>query len=74
MKKVELYTKDGCGQCQLLKQWLGMKKVTYSEVNVSHNEPALELLQSRGMTSLPRIAIADEFINYSEFIDILNYL
>lgn len=74
MRKVELYTKDACGQCQLLKQWLNMKKVSYSEINVGHNEAALKLLQSLGLTSLPQITIDDQFIKYTEFVDILDHL
>lgn len=73
-KLIKLYSNTGCFKCAMLKRWLDMKKITYEEINISNTPEARELLLSKGLRQLPQVQIENEFIKFSEYNDILNYL
>ncbi|WP_018659327.1 glutaredoxin family protein [Allofustis seminis] len=74
MKMLKVYSKDQCGQCQLLKQWLKLKAVDFEEVNISQDENARQEILESGRKSLPQVMVDGQFIDFNEFNDILSYL
>lgn len=71
---MKVYTKDLCGRCQFLKQWLTMKQIDFEEINISHDEEARQFLLDSGRKALPQVMIDEKFIDFVEFNDILEYL
>lgn len=53
-KKVTIFTTNTCGYCQMVKKYLGIKGVSYDEVNLDL-EPARqnEALQLSGALTVP---------------------
>lgn len=53
MKYVNVYSKDNCPQCKMVKRWLNDKSITYTESNITTNPKEGEYLKSLGFISLP---------------------
>lgn len=53
MAKVTVYSKDGCPQCETVKNFLKNNEVEFTEVNVSHDEDGLKHVQDLGFQAVP---------------------
>lgn len=43
-QKINLFTKDGCGRCSFVKEYLDKNKISYVELNTSMHQPNNELM------------------------------
>ena len=58
MKKVIIYTVDGCPHCQDVKELLKEKKVKFTEKNISKNPKlAEEMIKKSGQMGVPVVNI-----------------
>ena len=71
MKEVIVYSKPGCSKCVMLKKWLGVKSIEFSETDITQDEESFNKIVSLNRTSLPQLEIDGEFVDYKEFNDIL---
>lgn len=58
-KKVVVYTKPNCAQCDFTKKFLNNYEIDYETINVYDNEEALQLLKDKGLSSMPVVSIND---------------
>lgn len=58
----------------MLKRWLNIKGVSFSEIDIMEDEGAYKLLVDSDRRSLPQLMINDEFIDYEEYNDILEII
>lgn len=56
-KKVVMYSKAGCGQCQFTKKYLGKLEVDFEEKNITNNPVWRAEVQALGFQSLPVVVI-----------------
>lgn len=56
-KKVTVYSKPNCVQCNFTKQFLSANEIEYTEINVMEDEKALEHVKSLGFSGLPVVEI-----------------
>lgn len=73
-KEIVVYTKPGCSQCGMLKMWLNAKKVEFVEKDILEDEEAYNKIVDTGRMSLPVLEINNEFVDYQEYNDILEYI
>lgn len=59
MWNITIYTKDHCGACELVKQWMDQNDFGYNEINVSEQEWAFEVLKDMGIMQFPTVSIND---------------
>ncbi len=60
-KNVTIYTTNSCASCNMVKKYLGMKGVTYDEVNVEQNpERQAEAIAVSGVSTVPVIVITKD--------------
>ncbi len=53
-KKVTIFTTNTCGYCGMVKKYLGIKGVSYEEVNLDTNpERQAEAMALSGVTTVP---------------------
>ena len=53
-KKVTIFTSNTCGYCQIVKKYLGVKNVSYEEVNIDvHPERQAEAIALSGAMTVP---------------------
>lgn len=57
MKKITIYSKPGCVQCDFTKSFLTDLNVPYESVDVMQDEAALEHVRSLGFQSLPVVEV-----------------
>lgn len=55
-----VYSKTVCPYCVNAKNWLKMKKIPFTEVNVEEDTKARERMQALGLRTVPQIFIGDE--------------
>ena len=55
-----VYSKHVCPHCVNAKNWLRMKKIPFTEVNVQEDDAARERLQAMGLRTVPQIFIGNE--------------
>lgn len=62
MKKVVIYTTDYCPYCVRAKRLLDLKKVSYEEIDVTHNQAMRDemMKKAEGRRTVPQIFIDDE--------------
>lgn len=72
--KVEVISTSGCGKCRLLKQWMDIKDIEYTERNISYDAEAVQILREAGLKSLPQVMIDGKVVEYKEYNDILPLL
>lgn len=53
MKQVIIYSKNGCGPCQMMKTWFEENGVEYEERNISTSDTYMQELQYLGFQSVP---------------------
>lgn len=58
---ITVYSKPRCMKCMYTKMWLDQNKIKYENVDIEANPGAFELLKHYGYSSLPVVAIDDEF-------------
>ena len=56
-----VYSKPRCMQCEMTKIWLTKNKIEFETVDIEANPGAFEFLKHYGYSSLPVVAIDDEF-------------
>ena len=67
MKKVVIYTAEGCSHCHAAKEFFDNNKITYTEYSISHNKEVKKELMKKGVMSVPYIIIDDvEFREFDE--------
>ncbi len=62
MKNITVYTSDTCGYCQMLKEYLKDRKITYTEKNINTDAQARNELISKGYMGVPVVIVGDETI------------
>ena len=64
MKRVTVYSQNSCASCQMVKKWLTMKKVEYSEVNLDDQPAQREhVMKISGSATVPVVVIEDTDTN-----------
>lgn len=58
-----IYSKTICPKCIYVKRELKSKGIDFEEINIDHDEAALELLQSKNLQGLPVVKIDNNFTN-----------
>ncbi|MGX6443421.1 glutaredoxin family protein [Neobacillus sp. K501] len=66
MKKVIVYTQEGCGPCTAEKLWLKDKGIAFEERNIRENSQYLNEIVELGASATPATVVEDE--NGSEVI------
>ena len=51
-----------------------MKELDYDELNIGENQEARNLLISKGLRSLPQVAIGDEIVSFKEYNELLELI
>lgn len=59
-KKVKVYSKPDCMQCNFTKKWLNERNVPYTELNVEEDEDALSKIKEMGYQAVPVIVTETE--------------
>ncbi len=60
MKQVTVYSKNACASCVMVKKWLTIKKIEYTEVNTDMHPEALEdAVKLSGAATMPVIVVED---------------
>lgn len=60
MKKVVVYSKPNCMQCQFTKKFLEERRIPFEVKDVEENADALAEVKALGFSSLPVVAIEGE--------------
>jgi glutaredoxin-like protein NrdH len=61
MKKVTVYTKYGCPQCDMTKRVLDGEGIEYTAINVEDDEKAMKFVkEDLGLTSMPVVIVEGE--------------
>ncbi|MBS4462261.1 glutaredoxin-like protein NrdH [Aerococcaceae bacterium zg-B36] len=60
MKKVTVYSKPNCMQCNFTKKFLDDNAIDYTTINVYEDNSALEFVNELGFKSLPVVEIEGE--------------
>ena len=58
MKKVTVYTKPACVQCDMTKKMIDKNNIEYSTVDITEDISAFEMIKSMGFMSAP-VVITD---------------
>lgn len=73
-KKVVVYSKPNCMQCNFTKKYLEDKGIPYEVKDIAENEAAIEEVKSLGFSSLP-VVLAEGLEAFNGFRpDMLNQL
>lgn len=59
-KKVTVYSKPDCMQCNFTKKWLRERNIPYTELNVKEDEDALSKIKEMGYQAVPVIVTETE--------------
>lgn len=60
MKKVTVYSKPNCMQCNFTKKYLEEHQINFTMIDVSEDDKALDTVKSMGFQSLPVVVIEGE--------------
>lgn len=61
MKKVMVYTKNGCPQCEMTKRFLTGEEIEFTSINIEEDEKALEYVKhTLGLTAMPVVVVEGE--------------
>lgn len=60
MKKVTVYTSTTCPYCQMAKEYLQEREITFDEKNVQTDKEARSELMAMGYTGVPVICVDDQ--------------
>lgn len=66
MRKVVIYTQEGCGPCTAEKLWLKDNGIDFEEKNIRENPQYLDEIVELGASATPATVIEDE--NGSEVV------
>lgn len=66
MKNVTLFSKNGCVQCRMTKNYLIQHQIPYTEHNISEEPQFIEYLKAKGFQSVP-VLEADGMETFSGF-------
>jgi glutaredoxin len=59
---VKVYTKNACGYCNMAKNLLKSKNITFEEVNIEDHPEAREFVINEGHRTMPQIYINEKSI------------
>ncbi len=60
-KKITVFTKHGCIQCEMTKNVLSNEGVEFNSINVEEDEQALDYVKNElGLTSMPVVEVEGE--------------
>lgn len=59
-KKVTVYSKPDCMQCNFTKKWLKERNIPYTELNVKEDEDALSKIKEMGYQAVPVVVTETE--------------
>lgn len=59
-KKVTVYSKPNCMQCNFTKKWLKERNIPYTELNVKEDDVALSEIKEMGYQAVPVIVSDNE--------------
>lgn len=60
MKNVTIYSQNACASCMMVKKWLSMKHVEYSEINLDEKpEERQHVMELSGSSTVPVVLIED---------------
>jgi glutaredoxin len=59
---VKVYTKNACGYCNMAKNLLKSKDITFEEVNIEDHPEAREFVINEGHRTMPQIYINEKSI------------
>ncbi|MEW6721285.1 MAG: glutaredoxin family protein [Thermodesulfobacteriota bacterium] len=62
MKKVRIYTNEGCGGCQQAKEYLRKNGIDFEEREIGTDESARKELEAKGIQSTPVLEIGGETV------------
>ena len=63
MTDIKIYTTNSCPYCDLAKEYLKKKKISYKEINVEKDDSAAkEMVQKSGQMGVPVLEIGKEII------------
>ena len=57
---VKVYTKNACGYCNMAKNLLKSKNITFEEVNIQDHPEAREFVINEGHRTMPQIYINEK--------------
>jgi glutaredoxin 3 len=57
---VKVYTKNACGYCNMAKNLLKSKNITFEEVNIEDHPEAREFVINEGHRTMPQIYINEK--------------
>lgn len=72
MINIDMYTTGSCSYCQLAKQFLQDKGLTFNELRIDEDPQLREAMQARqaGLRSVPQIFIGDTHVGgYEELLE-----
>lgn len=72
MNEVVVYSKPNCKNCKMLKRWLTIKGIEFSEIDVTENKDGYDKITKANRTSLPVLEINNEIVDIKEYNDILD--
>lgn len=59
-KKVTVYSKTDCMQCNFTKKWLKERNILFTELNVEEDDEALSKIKEMGYQAVPVIVTETE--------------
>jgi len=59
---IKVYTKNACGYCNMAKNLLKSKNITFEEVNIEDHPEAREFVINEGHRTMPQIYINEKSI------------
>lgn len=62
MKKFIVYTSPSCKYCNMVKDFLTEKGITFKEIDITKNEEARKMLIKKDFMGLPIVKVDKEFI------------
>ncbi len=63
MRKIEIYTRQGCGYCSAARSLLNKLGVEFVEFDLTGRDEAVaQLMERTGMRTVPQVFIDDELI------------
>lgn len=66
MKNINLYTKNGCPQCRMTRNYLEQRNIPFTEHNINNEPGALDYLKAQGFQAVP-VVEADGISAFSGF-------
>lgn len=73
-QEVKVFWQPGCTSCLRVKEFLSVRGIAFTSVNVIEDAAALGELQARGITKIPAVSRGDEFVFGQSLNDISRFM